>query len=115
MMIYCLIAMNVLMLPESASIEGEHDDNLFNITFWLIGIVQFIMQFLIFYFTFKYRGKKENKAKFYADSHKLEIIWTIIPAVVLVVLIGYGLWQWNNVMDLSDERRCCYRSVFSTI
>jgi cytochrome c oxidase subunit 2 len=103
MMIYCLIAMNVLMLPESASIEGEHDDNLFNITFWLIGIVQFIMQFLIFYFTFKYRGNKANKAKFYADSHKLELIWTVIPAVVLVVLISYGLWQWNNVMDLSDE------------
>ena len=103
MMIYCLIAMNVIMLPESASIEGEHDDRLFNITFWLIGIVQFIMQFLIFYFTFKYRGNKNNKAKFYADSHKLELIWTIIPAVVLVVLIGYGLWQWNNVMDIEDE------------
>ncbi|TVZ56108.1 cytochrome c oxidase subunit 2 [Lutibacter sp. Hel_I_33_5] len=102
-MVYCLIAMNVLMLPESASIEGEHDDNLFDITFWLIGIVQFIMQFLIFYFTFKYRGKKENKALFFADSHKLEIIWTTIPAIVIVVLIGYGLWQWNNMMDLSDD------------
>ena len=49
-MVYCLIAMNVIMLPESASIEGEHDDRLFDITFWLIGIVQFIMQFLIFNF-----------------------------------------------------------------
>jgi cytochrome c oxidase subunit 2 len=113
MMIYCLIFMNVLMLPESASIEGEHDDNLFNITFWLIGIVQFIMQFLIFYFTFKYRGKKENKAKFYADSHKLELIWTVTPAVVLVVLIGYGLWQWNNVMDLSDDKDAIVIEVYS--
>ncbi|MGK0420785.1 MAG: cytochrome c oxidase subunit 2 [Polaribacter sp.] len=103
MMIYCLIFMNVIMLPESASIEGEHDDSLFNITFWLIGIVQFFMQFLIFYFTFKYRGSKDRKAKFYADSHKLEFIWTITPAIVLVGLVGYGLWQWNNVMDLSDE------------
>jgi|UniRef100_UPI004047A3BB cytochrome c oxidase subunit II len=102
MMIYCLIFMNVIMLPESASFEGEHDDNLFNITFILIGVVQFIMQFLIFYFPYKYRGKKENKALFFADSHKLEAIWTITPAVVLVVLIGYGLWQWNNIMDLSD-------------
>ncbi len=102
-MIYCLIALNVIMLPESASIEGEHDDRLFSITFWLIGIVQFIMQFLIFFFTFKYRGNKNNKAKFYSDSHKLELIWTVTPAVVLVGLIGYGLWQWNNVMDLSDE------------
>jgi cytochrome c oxidase subunit 2 len=103
MMIYCLIFMNVIMLPESASIEGEHDDNLFDITFWLIGVVQFIMQFLIFYFTFKYRGNKDKKAKFYADSHKLEFIWTVTPAIVLVVLIGYGLWQWNNVMDLDGE------------
>jgi cytochrome c oxidase subunit 2 len=103
MMIYCLIFMNVLMLPESASFEGEHDDNLFDITFILIGVVQFIMQFLLFYFAYKYRGKKDKKALFYADSHKLEAIWTITPAVVLVVLIGYGLWQWNNVMDLSDE------------
>ncbi|WP_218598042.1 cytochrome c oxidase subunit II [Polaribacter sp. NJDZ03] len=102
MMIYCLIFMNVVMLPESASYEGEHDDNLFDITFWLIGIVQFLMQFFIFYFTFKYKGEKGKKAKFYSDSHKLEAIWTITPAVVLVVLIGYGLWQWNNIMDLSD-------------
>lgn len=113
MMIYCLLAMNVLMLPESASIEGEHDDNLFNISFWLIGIVQFIMQFLIFYFTYKYRGRKDRKAKFFADSHQLEIIWTIIPAVVLVVLIGYGLWQWNEVMDLSDEKDAVVIEVYS--
>ena len=113
MMIYCLIALNVVMLPESASIEGEHEDNLFNITYWLIGVVQFLMQFLIFYFTFKYRGKKENKALFYADSHKLEMIWTITPAVVLVVLIGYGLWQWNNVMDLSDVENPLVIEVYS--
>ncbi len=113
MMIYCLIAMNVIMLPESASFEGEHDDNLFNITFILIGIVQFVMQFLLFYFSFKYRGKKGNKALFYADSHKLEAIWTITPAVVLVVLIGYGLWQWNNIMDLSDAEDPLIIEVYS--
>ena len=90
MMVYCLIFMNVLMLPESASIEGEHDDNLFNITFWLIGIVQFVMQFIIFYFTFKYKGNKNRKAKFYADSHKLEAIWTITPAVVLISSVLKG-------------------------
>lgn len=112
-MIYCLIFLNVIMLPESASIEGEHDDNLFNITFWLIGIVQFAMQFLIFYFTFKYKGSKDRKAKFYADSHKLELIWTVTPAVVLVVLIGYGLWQWNNVMDLSDAKDPVIIEVYS--
>ncbi|WBX70943.1 cytochrome c oxidase subunit II [Tenacibaculum retecalamus] len=113
MMVYCLIAMNVIMLPESASIEGEHDDNLFNITFWLIGIVQFAMQFLIFFFTYKYRGKKENKALFYADSHKLELIWTIIPAITIVILIGYGLWAWNNIMYVGDDENPIEIEVYS--
>ncbi|WP_272150663.1 cytochrome c oxidase subunit II [Tenacibaculum aiptasiae] len=113
MMIYCLIAMNVIMLPESASIEGEHDDNLFNITFWLIGIVQFGMQFLIFFFTYKYRGNKDKKALFYADSHKLELLWTSIPAVTIVLLIGYGLWAWNNIMYVGDDENPIEIEVYS--
>ncbi len=113
MMIYCLIAMNVIMLPESASIEGEHDDNLYSITFWLIGIVQFIMQFLIFFFSYKYRGKKENKALFFADSHKLELIWTTIPAITIILLIGYGLWAWNNVMYVGEDEDPIVIEVYS--
>ncbi len=104
MMIYCLIGMNVLMLPESASYEGENDDLLFDISFWLIGIVQFIMQFLIFYFTYKYRGKEGKRAKFYADSHKLELIWTVIPGIVIIVLIGFGIFQWTEVMYVDEEK-----------
>ncbi len=113
MMIYCLIGMNVYLLPESASIEGEHDDNLFDITFWLIGIVQFAMQFLIFWFSYKYRGRKDKKALFFADSHKLELIWTTIPAITIVLLIGYGLWQWNNVMSIGDEENPIVIEVYS--
>ncbi len=113
MMIYCLIGMNVYLLPESASIEGEHDDNLFDITFWLIGIVQFGMQFLIFFFSYKYRGNKNQKALFYADSHKLELLWTSIPAVTIVILIGYGLWQWNNIMYVGEDENPIIIEVYS--
>ncbi|MFV0249177.1 MAG: cytochrome c oxidase subunit II [Tenacibaculum sp.] len=113
MMIYTLIAWNVILLPESASVEGEHEDNLFNITFWIIGIVQFGMQFLIFYFAYKYRGNKDKKALFYADSNKLELIWTSIPAITIVSLIGYGLWQWNNIMYIGDDENPIVIEVYS--
>ncbi|MFC2110375.1 cytochrome c oxidase subunit II, partial [Bacteroidota bacterium] len=99
---YCLFFLNDIMLPESASIEGENDDNLFLISFILIGIVQFATQALLFGFSYKYRGVNDRKALFYADSHKLELIWTTIPTIVLTGLIGYGLYTWNTVMDLSD-------------
>jgi len=61
------------------------------------------MQFIIFFFTYKYRGKKTNKAKFYADNHMLELIWTIIPGVVIIVLIGFGIFQWTEVMYVDES------------
>lgn len=104
LMIYSLYGTKDVLLPQiSASAEGEHIDILFKITMTLILVVQFIMQFFIFYFTFKYRGIKGRKALFFADSHKLELAWTITPAIVLAGLIIYGLWTWNEVMDLSDS------------
>jgi len=103
LMIYSMFAAKDMLLPQlSASTEGEHIDLLFKMTMTLILIVQFAMQFFIFYFTFRYRGIKGRKAYFFADSHKLEMIWTITPTIVLAGLIIYGLWTWNNIMDFSD-------------
>ena len=102
LMIFCFAVYSTLMLPEAASVEGEDYDQLYMITMLLILFVQAITQFLLFYFAFKYRGKEGAKALFYADSHKLEMIWTIIPTIVLAVLVLYGLTVWNDVMDSSD-------------
>ena len=105
---------SIVLLPKlSASLEGEHIDNLFIITMTLIFVVQFITQFLIYFFTFKYRGIKGRKAIFYADSHKLEMWWTVTPTVVLSVLIVYGLWTWNNVQDLSDAENPLIIEVYA--
>ena len=103
MMGYCLIYLHDIMLPDAASIEGENYDNLYVITFILIGIVQFITQGLLFFFAYKYRGINNRKATFFSDSHKLELIWTTIPTVVLAVLILYGLSIWNDVTDLDGD------------
>ncbi len=105
---------SVVLLPKlSASLEGEHIDNLFIITMTLIFVVQFITQFLIYFFTFKYRGIKGRKATFYADSHKLEMWWTITPTIVLSALILYGLWTWNHVQDLSKAENPLIIEVYA--
>ncbi len=90
LMIFSFAKYSVVLLPESASVEGEDYDKLYLITMVLILIVQAITQFLLFYFAFKYRGIKGRKALFYADSSKLEAIWTIVPAVVLSGLVFVG-------------------------
>ncbi len=103
LMLWSMYGAKDVLLPQlSASEEGYHIDILFKITMGLILVVQFILQFLIYFFSWKYRGTKGRKAMFFADSHKLEFWWTVIPAVFLAGLIIYGLWTWNEVMDSSD-------------
>jgi cytochrome c oxidase subunit 2 len=94
------------LIGDSASEHGPELDNLMMITMALIFFVQTITQALLHYFAFKYRGRQGQKALYFADSNKLEFIWSIIPAIVLAVLILYGLYAWTNIMfvDEKDEK-----------
>lgn len=92
-----------VLLPESASEHGVEIDQLWFISMALIFVVGIITQWLLYYFTFKYRGRKGQRAVFYADNDKLEFIWTIIPVIVLAGLIIYGLFTWTDIMNIDNE------------
>lgn len=92
-----------LMLPEAASEHGVEVDQLWLISMILIFVVGIFTQWVLHYFTFKYRGRKDQKAIFYADNDKLEFIWTIIPTIVLAGLIIYGLFTWTDIMNVNTE------------
>jgi cytochrome c oxidase subunit 2 len=101
--IYGLYTWGPLVLHTPASAHGAEVDNLMNITWILIFIVQAITQFLLYYFAFKYRGKKGRKALYFADNNKLEALWSVIPAIILAGLILYGLYAWTNIMFIDEE------------
>ena len=101
--IYGLFKWGPLVLHTPASEHGAEVDNLMNITWVLIFIVQAITQLLLHYFAFKYRGKKDQKALYFADNNKLEAVWSVIPAVVLAGLILYGLYAWTNIMFVDED------------
>jgi cytochrome c oxidase subunit 2 len=87
------------LLPVSASEQGVWIDNVMNVTIFFTGIVFIITQFLLFYFVYKYHYRKERKATFFSDSNKLEIAWTIVPAIVLTALVGMGLQKWLKIFS----------------
>jgi cytochrome c oxidase subunit 2 len=79
-------------------------DALFKWTLFVTGIVFVATQVMLFYFAFKYRARRGAKAAFIAHNDRLEVIWTIIPAIVMTFLVVSGLDAWNTVMaDLTDE------------
>lgn len=83
---------------ESASAHGVTLDGLFNTTLFFTGIVFVVTHIALFWFAYKYSGRKGAKASFISHDNKLEIIWTAIPAVVMCFLVIQGLVAWNEVM-----------------
>ena len=93
---------NHLLLPISASEHGVEIDFLMDLSMGLIIIVFLITQPILFFLSYKYRGRKDRTATFISHNDKAEIIWTAVPAIVLTVLIVYGLQTWSKVMDRSN-------------
>ncbi len=101
--IYSFVSYTKVLLPESASEHGYTYDRLLVISFITIFIVQTITQALLHYYTYKFRGIKGRKASFITHNNKLELVWTVIPAIVLFVLILYGMSTWSDIMNFDED------------
>jgi cytochrome c oxidase subunit 2 len=85
-----------------ASTHGAEYDNMFMITLIITGIVFFITQGLLFWYAYKYKHSSKRRALFYPDNHKIELIWTVIPAIVLTILVVRGLKTWTDMTGEKD-------------
>ena len=84
-------------LPVAASEHGADVDKLMNVNIWMVTVSFFIVNFFLFYFAWKYQFKKGRKAKFFAHDNRLEMLWTLVPGVLLAFVIVYGLITWNKI------------------
>ena len=93
---YCnkLYYPKTLFIQGAASKEGKNIDTMLWITIGVTGAVFFATQILLFWFSFRYQESDKRKPLYFKESNKLELIWTGIPAIVLTVLIVFGLKYW---------------------
>ncbi|MCZ2458306.1 MAG: cytochrome c oxidase subunit II [Chitinophagales bacterium] len=94
---YCNETLKDKILYVSASVEGENIDTMMWITTALTGFVFIITQIALFWFAFKYRESDKRTAYYFPHHSTLEVIWTVIPAVTLTVMIGFGLYYWFKI------------------
>ena len=87
-------------LPEAASEHGVLTDNMFWISMIIITLGFVVTNLLLFVFAWRYQYRADRKAVFYPVNHKLEIIWTVIPAVVMAVLVFTG---WRVCFFFNDK------------
>jgi cytochrome c oxidase subunit 2 len=87
-----------------ASEHGVITDELFWISMAVTGVVFLITHVLLFVFPYVYQYKENRKAVFYPDNHKLEIIWTAVPGVVLAGLVISGWMAWSDITAPAPEK-----------
>jgi cytochrome c oxidase subunit II len=90
-------------LPASSSAHGGLIDTMFDTTLVLTGIVFVLTHIALFWFAFRYKEKKGKFGYYYPENNKLELAWTIIPAIVLTVLVVMGIEAWYKITGPAPE------------
>ncbi|HLX62544.1 MAG TPA: cytochrome c oxidase subunit II [Planctomycetota bacterium] len=88
-------------LPEGVSSYSKDIDALFYFILVLTGVVFVGTEGALVFFLVKYRKKEGEKSYYTHGNHKLEMIWTIAPAVILIVIALIQAKTWNQIKDPS--------------
>ena len=101
--VWLLVEYSDTLIPPAASEHGQLVDSLFTVNWIILIFVFVVVNWLLFYFAWKYVKTAHPKALYLAHNNKLELLWTVIPSVVLAFIIIYGLRTWNEIMGAPEE------------
>jgi len=96
---YCneKLAGKILHYGNPSSDHGILVDRMLIITLWVTFIVFVLTQACLFWFSFKYQESDNRKPYYFPHDNKLELLWTTVPAVVLTVMVGFGIFYWFKI------------------
>ena len=86
-----------LWLPVGASDYTAGVDFMYNVIFYVTLGMFILVEGLIIIFCIIYRRRPGHRPMYTHGSHKAEITWTVVPALML---LGLAVWQipyWNNI------------------
>lgn len=84
-------------LPENVSTFGASIDRLFYLIYYITGVTFFLVTALLLAFLVLYRHRDGRRATYTHGNTALEITWTIVPALILVVLGFMSKTQWDAI------------------
>jgi cytochrome c oxidase subunit 2 len=84
-------------LPEDVSTYGREIDALFFLIYYICAATFILVTVLMIWFLWKYRDRGNRRATYTHGNTTLEIIWTVIPAAILIVLSFMSVSTWAKV------------------
>ena len=87
----------MILVKGAASEHGDKIDAMFWRTMYVSLFVTILTNALLFFYSWLYRARPGRKALFYPENIRLEILWTVVPAIVLTALVVDGAFTWNRI------------------
>jgi cytochrome c oxidase subunit 2 len=84
-------------LPEVVSSFGPDIDRLFYLILWMVTFFFVLTELVLVYAVFRYAKKQSSKCEYTHGNHRLELIWTGIPAALLLVIAFSQMGTWAQV------------------
>lgn len=88
-----------MRLPEQASTYAPEIDNMFHLIMWITGVIFVIVELLLVFFLWKYRHREGRVATYTHGNNRLEVIWTIVPALICVMLALLSRRIWEQIKE----------------
>lgn len=88
--------------PESVSTFGERIDATYGAIFYATALAFIIVQGLLVYCVIRYRHREGRKARPIHGNTRLEIIWTVVPAIGVFFIAATSISVW---LDIKSEER----------
>ena len=91
-------------LPHNISTYGADIDWLFSLIQWITGVIFLGVMGALLAFVVKYRHREGRRATYTHGSTVLEVLWTIVPAIILIVLfmLSQSIW-WSIKGSVPDS------------
>ncbi|MDX1682648.1 MAG: cytochrome c oxidase subunit II [Phycisphaeraceae bacterium] len=86
-------------LPELVFPAAEGIDQMFNIILVLTSVVGIVVLLLLVVFLIQYRHKPGRRARFIHGDNRVEAAWTLIPAVILVLISAMSQATWSDLKN----------------
>jgi cytochrome c oxidase subunit II len=84
-------------LPPNVSTYGEEIDWLFYLIYYITGATFILVATAMIAFLVLYRHREGRRATYTHGNATLEIVWTVVPALILVVLTILSVPGWARI------------------
>jgi cytochrome c oxidase subunit 2 len=87
----------MVRLPEQVSTYAAEIDTVYHVIYYITGAVFILVTVLLVTFLIKYRFQPGRRAIYSHGSTTLELVWTIIPAMVFITLFLVSQSTWARI------------------